>query len=239
LGNNDQLFKRRKAEREASAITLRRRPATVDPSEHILIVCEGEFTEKIYLDRVVSDLKLQSVDVKIKGEGAEPLRVVNAAEEYVRKEGRDNPGSYDKVFCVFDRDTHERWEAAHSKILSLNKRQGFPAIQAITNIPCIEYWFILHFNFSRSAYVEKNGKTVGQVAESDLRSIKGFEDYNKKLTEKQLILLAEAQDTAIKSGIKLAKMCEDDGDTNPSTKVHELLQYLIGLRNKELAQRNK
>jgi hypothetical protein len=97
----------------------------------------------------------------------------------------------------------------------------------------------LHFNFSRSAYVEKNGKTVGQVAESDLRSIKVFEDYNKKLTEKQLILLAEAQDTAIKSGIKLAKMCEDDGDTNPSTKVHELLQYLIGLRNKELAQRNK
>lgn len=237
MGNNDQLFKRKKAEREASASSLRRRPARIDPSEHILIVCEGEFTEKIYLERVVADLSLQSVKVKIHGEGADPLRVVRVATEYVEKVGFGHPGSVNKVFCVFDRDTHERWYAAHSEILGLNKRKGFPNIIAITTEPCIEYWFILHFRFSRGAYSAKNGKTIAQVAEAELREIDGFADYNKRLTSAQLDLLAGAQEDAIKSGIRLRKMCEGDGATNPSTNVHDLILYLKELRDKELMQR--
>ena len=145
---NDQLFQRRKRATETS---LRRRVVNRQPNKRILIVCEGKETERRYFDDFVSRLDLKAVEVEVHGgqDGSAPINVVDYAARKALSEGLPEDGGYEFVFCVFDRDSHESYERAKSKIHDLSKSK-FPGsyFEAITSIPCFELWIILGIHAS-------------------------------------------------------------------------------------------
>lgn len=103
---------------------------------------EGEKTEAGYLlpwRRSLRDRVLITVDAY---RGAAPLslveQVVATKKETEREEACGRGSAYDEIWCIFDRDLHSNVDGA----LALAERHG---IGVVLSNPCIELWFILHF----------------------------------------------------------------------------------------------
>lgn len=117
MAAND-LFGRRKprnpkAERAARALR--------HPAPRILLVCEGEKTEPIYFRDMVNAWGLGN-QVKIgKNDGSSPDKVVAQAEELYAQAQREGD-AFDEVYCVFDRDAHERFKEAVARLHELRAK---------------------------------------------------------------------------------------------------------------------
>jgi RloB-like protein len=224
LGNNDQLFKRRKA---ATQESLQRRDAHRKSTKRILIVGEGK-TEELYFRAFVKALKLDGVDVDVTSEGGSaPKSVVKFAQKKVKEAGRPDSGGYSHVFCVFDRDDHESYEAAISKTFELNKNLNFPSkIEAITSIPCIEFWFILHHKYCRIPFSAKGNKSVADTVVDHLCEIEDFEDYKKSISKKHLDTLIFLTETAIVNAKCALSEAKVTNQVNPTTNVFKIIEYL-------------
>lgn len=101
----DDLFRKRKAKNLAD---LKRRAVRRESYAKILIVCEGEKTEPNYFIGARDHYKLNTANVEVTGEcGSDPMSIVNFAKQRYRQE-KDLGDSFDKVFCVFDKDTPDK-----------------------------------------------------------------------------------------------------------------------------------
>lgn len=111
---------------------LRRRPGQRESRSITLIVCEGE-TEETYFEAVRAHFNLTTAEVVVAGnaKGSAPISVVEYAEERAAEQG-----GYDAIFCVFDRDGHESFERARSKIRGLAGRERNRLnMREVTSIP--------------------------------------------------------------------------------------------------------
>lgn len=128
-----------------------RRPArghaTRKPRRRLLVACEGKRTEPDYIEGYRRLVRNPLVEVVIAGEQGDPKRVVEmakmrkrAAEEEAQRE-RDGYLDFDEVWCVFDRDDHQRFHDA----CCMASSNGFEL--AVSN-PCVELWLLLHFRES-------------------------------------------------------------------------------------------
>ncbi|MCF7970584.1 MAG: RloB family protein [Methylococcaceae bacterium] len=240
MGSED-LFHKRKAKKQQDSV---RRNASREPYDHVLIVCEGEKTEPFYFDEMRVFLDLDSANIQIDGRcDSSPKSVVEYAQDLFTKE-KNRAGNYDRVFCVFDRDQHETFDYALEKINSINaelkkekelKEDVFTAIQSI---PAFEYWFLLHFTPSTKPYSPLATKSVGDQVIDDLKTY--LPDYKKK----QKGIYKYSIENSLLSGAKahskrIFELSKKTRDINPSTNVHELVEYLEELNKKddsELAQ---
>ena len=118
MGSED-LFKKAKARRLKK---IKRDINNKDTYEKFLIVSEDTKSSYIYLKEAISHYKIQSANFAIVGLGKDPLDIVNEAEGRFRKETHSHHPDFDKVFCVFDQDTHSRYYNALSKIDTINKK---------------------------------------------------------------------------------------------------------------------
>ena len=99
----DDLFHKRKAK---SKRHLERQKAKRAPYERVLIVCEGAKSEPNYLREIIDYLELNTANIEIDGNsGSSPASVFTYAKKRYQDEKRQGD-EYDKVFCVFDKDTH-------------------------------------------------------------------------------------------------------------------------------------
>lgn len=229
MGRNSKLFQRRKA---ASEESLRRRAALRQTNKRVLIVCEGKKTEIVYLREFICSLRLVSVDIEVSpGSGSAPINVVQYAEKRVRAEGPADDAGYDAVFCVFDRDTHESYEQAKSRIQSLKKDGTFPSDVdvGIFSIPSFEYWFLLHFSYDRSPFTAAGSKSAGAKVIDALKKCPGFADYDKGLSREIITALLDRTETAVENAKNAVKDAVETGEENPSTLVHLLILYLRSL----------
>ncbi len=137
------------------ARSLKRRAATRAPYERLLIVCEGEKTEPLYIHEIRDAYRLSSTNVQVapSGFGTEPIQVVEYAEHLFRDGDATRaiaPKAFDHVLAVFDRDDHHTYHPALSKARALNQKlrndenSAIP-FQAIASVPCFELWLLLHF----------------------------------------------------------------------------------------------
>jgi len=231
LGSDD-LFHKRKAKKQQDTA---RRNAKRKPYDNILIVCEGEKTEPFYFEEMRVCLELDSANIKIDGScNSSPKSIVDYAEILFNKERCKN-GNYDRVFCVFDRDKHETFGYALKKIDSLNnalKEEDYSkenVFTGIRSVPSFEYWFLLHFIPTTKPYSPLGNKSVGDQVIDDLKvylpnykkTQKGIYKYS---IDNKLIDGAKAQSKRIYENSKKT------GDINPSTNVHELVEYLEELK---------
>ena len=228
MGRNSKLFQKRKA---ASEESLRRGVARRPTNKRVLIVCEGAKTERLYFERVVCSLNLISVDVEICGEGLAPNSLVADAERRVRAEGKSDDAGYNAVFCVFDRDTHDSFEAAKSRIQTLVKQGVFPNTcdVCIYSIPSFEYWFLIHFEYTRAPFSSVGGVSAGARVVRSLRAVPGFENYEKSLSNSLLNELMDSAEVACTNAEKALSDADNTREENPSTKVHLLYYFLRDL----------
>lgn len=111
----DSLFHKRRAK---NAEQLKRRASRREAYAKILIVCEGSKTEPRYFGGIRDHYCLNTANVEICGDcDSDPVSVVNHAKRrYQEEKNAGNP--YDKVFCVFDKDSHANYLKALNAIAS-------------------------------------------------------------------------------------------------------------------------
>ncbi|RLE29256.1 MAG: RloB domain-containing protein [Acidobacteria bacterium] len=124
-----------------------RRSAARNPKRRLLVVCEGKRTEPDYIRGYERHVRNTTVKIQIPDDRGEPKKVVEIAKEMKRtaeaeaKRQGDSYLDFDEVWCVFDRDDHDRFYDA----CTMARDNGFEL--AVSN-PCVELWLLLHFRES-------------------------------------------------------------------------------------------
>ena len=185
-----------------------------EPAQKILIVCEGRETEVQYFRRFpVVPKKV----VEVRGVGKDPLRLVQRARDFAREYQSRTGYSYGQVWCVFDRDEHERFRQA----LQLAAQNKF---QVAYSNPAFEIWYLLHFGFS-------DRPMTSHECCSALSERLGCSYEKNRSWYDQLL---SAQEQAIEHAARLLARYNspDPAQNNPSTTVHLLVQELRRLKRK-------
>ncbi|WP_201616117.1 RloB family protein [Psychrobacter urativorans] len=216
----DNLHHKRKARKNKD---LRRKQAQKSDYEKILIVCEGEKTEPYYFNNLINYHKLNTANINVVGDcDSAPIRVLERAKELYEESKDTIP--YDKVYCVFDKDSHSTYLQTLNIIKQILPLEIFIAI---TSIPCFEYWILLHFTDTTKSY--NNYREVSQ----DLKIfLPLYEKKNKNIYSELLPYLEVAKRNANKANMAAIKNQTD----NPSTKIHELVEVLETLNKKQKSQ---
>lgn len=131
----------------------------------VLIVTDGSKTEPNYFYGLINELGLTTAELKIVGRGGSaPINVVNTAENILKKDE-----DYEHIYCVFDRDDHANYDQALAKVEALQKSRKFAAktINAITSVPCFEYWFLLHLLETGKPYFNSR-EVISEIMKHDL-----------------------------------------------------------------------
>jgi hypothetical protein len=188
----------------------------------VLIVCEGEKTEPNYLRGLRNMYNLSSVNVRIvPPPGSDPLSIVKFAIGELKRDPE-----YDRAYCIFDRDGHATFNAAIRRIrqspFSKSKR-----LTGITSIPCFEIWLLLHYRYTDAPYSSVGGNSACDLVIRDLRV--HFPEYSKAHRSIFAELGSRFSD-ASRHAKRLEAQNAATGANNPATQMHDLVDYLIGLK---------
>jgi hypothetical protein len=135
-----------------------------------------------------------------------------AKREAEREERRAGGVAWDEIWCVFDEDSDPNLNAAIVKAEA-------SGIRLAVSSPCIELWFILHFE-DRSAYIDR------RAAQSRARELLGCE---KALSDNALGVLGDRHDDAKVRAMALDAKHSGDGSpvrSNPSSEVWKLVDRI-------------
>ncbi len=221
MGSDDLHHKRKSRQKR----DLARRKSSRKSYDRVLVVCEGSKTEPNYLRELIDYLELSSANVEVDGSGgSSPISVVRYAKHLYREEKGD---IYDRVFCVFDKDTRVGYAEA---IRNSETSRPSGVFHAVPSVPCFEYWLLLHFVFKTKPYVVNGGASACADLLNDLRTYmpgytKGDEGVFKELMNKT--------DQAITNSKRALDQAVASGTDNPTTRVHELVEYLQQLKNQD------
>ncbi len=129
---SDDLYKKRRAQRI-------KKIGSKDPRDRILVVCEGAKTEPMYFE----GFRLTNVDVR--GIGHNTLSLVRKTID-IKERARKKKEPFDKVWCVFDRDSFPTQDFNEAIELA-SKNQ----IEVAYSNESFELWYCLHFGYCESA----------------------------------------------------------------------------------------
>lgn len=193
----------------------RRRATPQRETRQILVFVEGARTEDGYLKHWGRRHRGEVI-VNIDERHGAPLQLVDWAvaaqkhEAYEARRGRGNP--HDEIWCVFDRDQHPRVAEA----IALAEQHGI--LVALSN-PCIELWFILHYE-DRTSHIDAD------KAKKRSHELTGCK---KTLTEAALKDLEARHDQAAERAKALDSKHMGDGSPprhNPSSEVWKLVERI-------------
>jgi hypothetical protein len=192
--------------------SFQRVPGSKPPRSITLIVCEGE-TEQEYFDaaRIKYGLTTTEIVLAENTVGPTPISVVQCAEYRCSE-----PGGYDAIFCVFDRDGHESFGRARERIWTLAKRKRRPLpIQEAISIPCFEYWVLLH-HARTDAPFHRCADAMDEVRSH----MPGYEKADAAIARQ---LMAKVDDAL--SNADWVEGRAKDNNYNPYTSVHHVLRH--------------
>lgn len=214
-----------------AARDLARQSARREPIDRILVVCEGEKTEPLYLNEIRIERRLSTANVEITpGQfGTDPLSIVNYAEHLFSNgdsHKKIKPREFDCVYAVFDRDDHQSYYAALNRVQQLNgtllNTDDAPVLfQAIASVPCFEIWPLLHFQ-NVQAPIHRD-----EVYRRLRIELPGYEKGQGGHWDRTKLRLNEAIGHAIQ---RAAATTAWDGHET-FTDMHTLVQKLLTLRN--------
>ena len=203
------------ARRTRSTQSLQRKPGRRAPREITLIICEGE-SERVYFDALRNHSRLSNTEVSFPcPQGSAPINVVECALQKAKE-----PGRYDHIYCVFDRDEHGTFDQARA---TLQKHASRARLHEAVSIPCFEYWLLLHFEFTDApfsdcdAVVHRLGLHLPGYTKADVRLMRP---------------LLDRLEQAMQHAQRLESQRATIGD-NPSTSVHHLVRHLQGIAAKD------
>ena len=164
---------------------------------NFFVFCEGE-TEMAYVKFLRSLYRAPIQVIPKKGKS-------NISEDYIERSKNEYVRTgQDRVFLMYDLDVDGLLE----HLLKI------PNAELLVSNPCIELWFLLHYQDQKSEI--SSDKCVQKYQKVSKQYKKGT------LSEEEKNVLAKNKDMAIKRA-----MCKADY-TNPSTTVYKLLKMLKG-----------
>ncbi|EJB8504268.1 RloB family protein [Vibrio parahaemolyticus] len=221
---SDDLFKRSKARKDRS---LKRQASLKQEYEKFLIVSEDTKSSVYYLQEAVSHYRIHTANFSIVGLGRDPLDIVDDAEARYNKELGSHLPDFDKVYCVFDRDSFSRYYNALAKVDAINKRLGKEVFFAITSDPSFELWLLLHFAYTSKGYAATQRKSSGDQVYDDL--LQHYPEYGKN-SKGHFAKLLPLIDEAIENAANLREYSDNSGSTT-HTRMGELMAYIKDLKN--------
>lgn len=134
---------------------LERKQSRRDPYDRILIVSEGSKTEPLYFGEIRKQHRLHTANVVVRPSelGTAPIQVVEFAHQLFTHGDSHRgiqPRAFEKVYAVFDRDSHDSYFGALKLAASLNgslrNDTGNQVVfEAVASIPNFELWLLLHY----------------------------------------------------------------------------------------------
>lgn len=219
---SDDLFKKRKLR----AAKEKRKKTERKNHDRVLIVCEGEKTEPFYFNGLRSAYKLDTANIKITGDcGSDPMSIVDKAIEEYEKSKQDG-NCFDRVYCVFDKDAHPKYQDAINKIKQLSTGKNKKPFFVACSVPCFEYWLLLHFVYTTQPF-SASGKN--SVADNVIKELKKYIPTYEKGQDDIFVLLKDKLNFAIQNAKKANQESVENNTDNPSTAIVGLVEYLIGL----------
>ncbi|MDO8890933.1 MAG: RloB family protein [Sulfurimicrobium sp.] len=195
-----------------SAISLSRSGARFKPHPSILVICEDTKSGKQYLDDASLHFRVDAkVEISHCGK-TDPKGIIESA---LLRQKR-----FDRVFCVIDRDDHVSFDEA------LIIAQKSPKISVIASYPCFEFWYLLHFKYTRKSYTSVGNASAGDRLITDLKTIPDMTNYSKGDRQGLFAsLLGEKFEHARNAAPKIHKEAIAENEMNPSTTVYELINF--------------
>lgn len=207
----------------------------------VLIVCEDECTERLYFETAFPHLPDDTVYVHPVGTGRDPLGVAEQAlMERASLKARFNR-DVDQVWLVFDKDDADKDLGKEKRFHQAIDLAGHENLQLAFSNEVFELWLVLHFH-DVDATTPLPRLTVYQMLDVALRQHALFAEtgYHHKKTEQHkqsdpsevLQVVRELGDESV-AHARAEELLKAHGDcallaTNPSTRVHLLLQNLRG-----------
>jgi hypothetical protein len=191
-----------------------RRPSATQKKLSIRVFTEGQKTEPIYLTHWYR-LHRDRVVVSISEFHGTPLPLVETAvaemERDARAARRGRGDAYNHYWCVFDTDIHPRIPEA----LELARRHN---VQVALSNPCIELWFLLHFE-TQTAYLERDeaqhrAQALGCEKNLTPAALSALEDLHGEAVERSKALEARHRGNGSPPG------------SNPSSTVWRLIEVI-------------
>ena len=190
-----------------------RRPSRGSPKQplrpQVIVVTEGEKTEPQYINEFLRIHRTPNVWVE--RTGFDPQGVVEKAIELKRGLGR---GARARVWAVFDRDEHLRFEEA----LQLAQQHG---IRVAVSNPCFELWAVFHYQDHAAPIDTRNcQRLLARLCESY------HADRGKLFNDTDAIRINH--DAAVQRGKQSLhdRKMEGDPQGNPSTSMHVLMESI-------------
>ena len=189
------------------------------PRARVLIVCEGECTEPHYLDAVRRDLGLGNVRIAGRECGSDPESVVRYGIEIF-----EGDAAIDRIICVVDRDEHATFNSAQ-QLVRQSKKKGIP-IELLVSYPSFEFWYLLHFRYTRKPFIREGQRSPATVLISTLKL--DFPFYRKSVCSMWETLRGRFS-TAMEHAARAEREAKQDAEPNPSTDMHKLMKILFRL----------
>lgn len=193
------------------------------------IFCEGQQTEPQYFNGFKKYIESNPIYkdmvlIEIEPCGAETMRVIGQAEDYILKNGITKG----QVWCVYDKDSFpaERFNGVIERAEALNTQNQDVQYHVAWSNECIEFWFLLHFSY----YTSNNHRTEYIEFLNSKFSELNLGKYAKNMENIFDILLEHGNP---RLAIRYAKRIinEHQGMTPtmiaPGTKVYELVEELV------------
>jgi hypothetical protein len=199
--------------------------------DRILIVSEGSKTEPNYFREIRVAYRLQTANVEVRPSelGTAPIQVVQYAQElFINGDSHKNiqPRAFEKVYAVFDRDSHDSYYQALGLASALdgklkNDAKQLISFQAIASVPSFELWLLLHFEDIQAPLHR----------DEVLRRLKQHIPNYDKGASNTFAITAGHISIATQRAERLAERFNAQTDPEPFTAIVELVKLLTRLRS--------
>lgn len=156
--------------------------------------------------------------------GSDPLSILAFGKLRFREE-KEAGDAFDRVFCVFDKDSHTNYSEALKAIKTSVPRNTFVAINSV---PCFEYWLLLHHTYTTRPYMPLHGNSICTQVITELRNY--MADYAKGRRDVFTSLINQLE-YAKNNARRALKETEITHTDNPMTHMHELVEYLQNIKS--------
>ena len=206
--------------RKAPRGKLERRRPQREPYDRVLIACVGERTEPLYFRELAKANGLSTANVAVVPSHLDPMGVVKLAKEK-RREERRKGDDYDRIYCVFDHDDQKHFESA-------SQAAEKARFHLARSWPCFEFWFLLHFEYTRQPFQRSEGKSK---CNNCISALKRYLPSYTKQGKGKFQELEERLDDAMNHADRALRDAQSTKAHNPSTEVHELVRYLRAIKS--------
>jgi len=183
----------------------------------ILIAAEGKNkTEKTYFSNFEDGKKSYSITFA-RGNNTDPLKLVKMLIMEIDELDLDLQDD-DVAYCIFDTDVNPNKNKIIEEAIQLAKKNN---IKIITSSPCIELWFLLHYDYTTANM--DNEEVIKRLKEYYPKYAKNINIYPDIIKEMNL---------AIDRAKKLEKFQIDNNrrigtvEANPNTEVYKMINEL-------------